>query len=79
MLCIPWMVNVLNRSLGFTYQFFITPRKGETYKQEAASAPDELEFKEIKYSEVRDETRIESNYPLFPLKEASTFILELKG
>jgi len=38
----------------------------------------ELELKEIKYSEVRDETRNSSNYSLLPPKEAFTYTLELK-
>jgi len=50
-------------------------KERRTNKNIAASAPDELEFKEIKYSEVRDETRTESNYPLLSLKEASTLFL----
>ena len=67
MLCIPYMVNVLNKShLEFTYQSFTTPRKGETYNI-ATLAPVEPESKGIKYFEVRDDTRTESNYSLLPL------------
>ncbi|KYN20002.1 hypothetical protein ALC57_07653, partial [Trachymyrmex cornetzi] len=54
-------------------------KERRTNKNIVASAPAEPESKGIKYSEVRDDTRTGSSYPLLPPKEASTYTLELKG
>ena len=79
MLCISyvWSMFLIGTIWDSLTNLLLHLRK-ERHTNKNIAASIELELKEIKYSEVRDETRNSSNYPLLSSKEAFTYTLELK-